>query len=58
MMEKLKKILKKIEKVFWGKWLLKYHPDRLDKNTKEEMEKYLIINELVKKLNSLFLQYK
>ena len=38
--------------------IAKDHPDRLDKDTKEEMEKYLIINELVKKLNSLFLQYK
>lgn len=38
--------------------IAKYHPDRLEKNSKEEMEKYLIINELVKKLNSLFLKYK
>jgi L1 cell adhesion molecule like protein len=45
-------------KSYLRKLIAKYHPDRLDKNTKEEMEKYLIITELVKKLNNLFMRYK
>ena len=48
----------KNRKNYLRKMIAKYHPDRLEKNSKEEMEKYLIINELVKKLNSLFLKYK
>ena len=37
--------------------IAKYHPDRLEKNTKEEKEKYLIINEIVKKLNNIYWEY-
>ena len=39
------------------KMIAKYHPDRLEKNTKEEKEKYLIINEIVKKFNNIYWEY-
>ena len=52
---KIEENFEKNRKSYLRKMIAKYHPDRLDKDTKEEMEKYLIINELVKKLNSLFL---
>ena len=55
---KIEENFEKNRKSFLRKMIAKYHPDRLDKDTKEEMEKYLIINELVKKLNNLFLKYK
>jgi len=42
---------------FLRKMIAKYHPDRLEKNTKEEKEKYLIINEIVKKLNNIYWEY-
>ena len=42
---------------FLRKMIAKYHPDRLEKNTQEEKEKYLIINELVKKLNNIYWEY-
>ena len=42
---------------FLRKMIAKYHPDRLEKNTKEEKEKYIIINEIVKKLNNIYWEY-
>ena len=42
---------------FLRKMIAKYHPDRLEKNTKEEKEKYLIINEIVKKFNNIYWEY-